>query len=73
VRTKYRNILDKEITNATVIVGSDITKVDKVLILQGANMCLGLLKSYSAMLEKQKITNKKQKTKQMQLQKMSQN
>ncbi|XP_060575739.1 uncharacterized protein LOC132733143 [Ruditapes philippinarum] len=59
VRTKYRNILDKEITNSTGIVGSDITKVDKVLILQGANMCLGLLKSYSAKLEEQmnKLTN----------------
>ena len=32
---------------------SDLSKVDKNVCLQGANMCLGLLKTYSSQLEVQ--------------------
>lgn len=53
VRTKYRNTLDKENTNAKVIVSSDISKTDINTLLQGASMCLNLLRTYSSKLEEQ--------------------
>lgn len=51
VRTKYRNIIDKELHNAKEITCSDLSHYDVEDLLKDARKCAKLMKSYSVKLE----------------------
>lgn len=51
VRTHFRNILDKEITNAMAICGSEISECNRNIHLQEARKCLKVMKLYIGRLD----------------------
>ena len=51
VRSRYRNTLDKEMTNAVAIIGCDKTKVNKEICRSGGIKCSKLLQTYIGKLE----------------------
>lgn len=53
VRTRYFNILEKEVHNASLLIQSDLVEEDKNEILSNISICVEKLQTYSAKLESQ--------------------